>query len=121
MSPHFITKLKEIRTTSCHHQHRLSAIILRKGIVLSSATNSLKTDPKSPHKFLSSHAEYGACKKIRNKNLLIGATIMIYRENADGNLALARPCESCYSFLKKTGIKYMVYSTQNGFTTEKLN
>lgn len=121
MTNRLISKLKEIRTTSHHHQHNLSAIILRKGRILSAAANNLKTDPKSPHRFSSIHAEYNACKKIKNKELLNGATILIYRENADGNTALSRPCESCLKYLQKFKIKYIIYSTSSGFTTEKIS
>jgi pyrimidine deaminase RibD-like protein len=120
MTDYLINKLKITRTLSCHHQHNLSAIILRKGKILSAAANNLKTDPKSPHFFKSTHAEFAACKKIKNKELLNGATILIYRENADGKQALARPCESCLNYLEKMKIKYMIYSTKVGFIREKL-
>lgn len=124
MSPHILSKLKSIRTQACHDQHRLSAIILRKGILISSGfNNQTKTHPaiKKYNEHQTIHAEFSACMKVKNKKLLNGATMIIYRESADGEPALARPCSSCYSFLKNMGIKNITYSTPLGFTTEKLN
>lgn len=114
MSPNLVNKLKEVRQNSCHHQHQLSAIILRKGIPLSFGFNQLKTNPKSFHKYKSTHAEFSACMKVKNKSLLRGATMLIYRENAEGALAMARPCDSCLTMIKLYKFKTIIYSSPDG-------
>lgn len=120
MSPHLVLKLKITRENSCHHQHRMAAIILRKGRVLSAAANSLKTHPKAPHKHHSSHAEYNCVKKVKNRKLLKGSTMIVYRETATGMPALAKPCPSCFDYIKSLGFKSIIYSTDVGFVSESL-
>ncbi len=65
------------------------------------------------------HAEVHAILNVKNKKLLEGSTLIVYRENnMDGELALARPCKPCQEFIKLFKIKKVVYTTDGGYTEE---
>lgn len=67
-----------------------------------------------------SHAEFNL---FSHSNEIIGkvkGTVYVYRELADGSLAMSRPCTSCLSYLKKLGIKKVVYTTYGSFEEEKI-
>lgn len=80
--------------------------------------NKKKTHTKyanpNKHKRVSIHAELDCLLKIVNDqfpNLYsTNGTIYVYRKTADGNPAMARPCEHCMEFLKKSDIHTIVYS-----------
>lgn len=73
--------------------------------------NKKKTHPifANPqfHIKTSIHAELDCLSKtVRPES----CTIYVYRATADGNPALARPCEHCMKFLKDAGIQFVFYS-----------
>jgi len=45
-------------------------------------------------------------------------SIFIYRELANGNVAMARPCNACTKAIKDRGIKSVFYTTENGYAKE---
>lgn len=53
-------------------------------------------------------------------NLLIRATIIVVRISNGGVLRMSRPCAKCMERIKTSGIKKIVYSTDNGYVTEKV-
>lgn len=118
MSPNIIKKLKLLRQKSNHHSQKMAAIIIKRGRILGVGFNTLKTHPASPHFFKSSHAEFNCINKVKNKGLLKGATIIIYREDASGDMVLAKPCKSCQKLLNRFGISKIVYSNNGCFIFE---
>jgi deoxycytidylate deaminase len=46
------------------------------------------------------------------------ASIFIYRELADGSMAMAKPCKACTKAIKDRGIKTIFYTTENGHNWE---
>jgi hypothetical protein len=68
------------------------------------------------------HAEFGLFSFTHNREIVkVKGKIFVYREFADGQPALARPCYNCRDFLKNVmGIKTVVYTTDFGWTKEKL-
>lgn len=47
-------------------------------------------------------------------------TIYVYRETADGEFAMARPCEWCMGFLGRIGIRSVVYTVNKYWRKEKI-
>lgn len=115
MSPNIIKKLKVLRQKSNHHSQKMGAIITKKGIPIGWGWNVLKTHPKSLHGFKSCHAEFKAIRSVKNKELLKGATIIIYREDASGLMVCAKPCKSCQILLDQCGISRVIYSDKGCF------
>lgn len=116
MKNKFIKICKKLAEYSDHHQHKMAALIIKKNKLLSLGYNQLKTHPKSPHFFRSTHAEF-ACIKQLSLEQLRGSTILVYREQRDGTLANARPCESCLKLIIQSGIKKIVFTNENRLET----
>lgn len=86
-------------------RYRLGAVASKGRRGLSWASNDMgKTDPASPHPFRCVHAEAKALKNCRGK----ADTIFVARVNQEGQLAMARPCEHCWQYLKTYGIRRVV-------------
>lgn len=115
---HFLSLAKEASKKSDHHTHKLGAVIVRKNRVLGVGHNMMKTHPKSPHKFHSTHAEFLA---ILNSGYDVkGATIYVYRQHKNGKPSMSRPCQCCLNFLIENGIKNVVYSFEGTYVQEKI-
>lgn len=59
------------------------------------------------------HAEMNAIRSVRNKELLIGATIYVARMSDRHGLRLSCPCDSCQYYINFYGIKKIVYTTDD--------
>jgi hypothetical protein len=46
--------------------------------------------------------------------------IYIYRQNKNGERALAYPCKACKRFMKDIGIKHIYYTGNNSFCYERM-
>lgn len=67
------------------------------------------------------HAETDALiPLIKNDVDLTGASIYVFRKMKDGTIGMSRPCPRCMSVIKKCGIKYINYTTKDGFASEVL-
>jgi len=125
MSVNLIAKLIRLAGHKNHNQHRLSATILYKGRPLAFGVNhQTKTNPKIKRYccLKTQHAEMDAIWKVRNKELLKGSTIVIYRQDRHGNYAKSRPCSACMAMIKEYRIKTILYSdVGNVFVQEKVD
>lgn len=128
----FFNTAKEVSKMSDYHQHHLGCVIVDKNRIISSACNSNKTDPLQKYYNIfrfdtdstlhSCHAETLALKPLlRNKDIDFSKLkIYLYREHANGELALSRPCASCMVMLKRAGIKTVYYTTEDGYAEENI-
>lgn len=98
----------------------------KKGILIGQGTNSyLKTHPIQKYfankvgdtnkEFL--HAEIAAILKAGTKKI---ETLVIERYDKKDMPRLARPCPICMAAIKANDIKYIRYTTNEGFTGEIL-
>lgn len=110
---------KRLSLKSNHHQHKLGACIVKKNKIIGFGYNVDKTHTKSPHKYKRLHAEVASILGLPYEELR-GSTIYVYRETKSGDLALARPCASCYEMIKLVGIKYICYSSIDGYKKEEV-
>lgn len=51
---------------------------------------------------------------------LRGTTVYVARLNKQGDLRMARPCDTCWKKLKNAGVEYVFYSTDIGWQKERL-
>lgn len=65
------------------------------------------------------HAEI-ACILKCNKSDLVGASIYVYREDRNHEIAMCRPCEACMHEIIESGIKDIYYTTRNGYCHEEV-
>lgn len=110
-----------------HETAKIGAAIFRKSELISIGFNSYKTHTmfnniNNPFKKSTYvlHAEMSAILKAKRD--LVGCDIYVYREyKKNGFTAMSRPCIACYTALKEAGIKYIYYTSENGFNKERLN
>jgi len=92
--------------------YRLGAIVIKNGKIIGRGYNCKTTNDIFKllgYKF-SIHAE--ALSLVRAKK--DGDTIIVVRILKDNSLSMAMPCKKCYKFIKKCGIKTIVFSDWNG-------
>lgn len=113
---------KKVSRLSDHEEFKVGAAIYVKGRLISKACNNLKTHPDSIRygRHVTSHAELRAINRIKNKALLNGATLVVYRQKKLGGLGLSRCCEECFKLVVKYGIKRIMYTTDTGYVEERI-
>ena len=115
----FLKIAKEASSRSDHYKYKMGCAIAKGNKILGVGCNSMKTHPKSPHKFKSTHAEFMAAQNAGLWNLE-GATVYVFREQKDGKMAMAKPCPYCWRFLVDCGVKEVVYSFEGSFKKESM-
>ena len=122
-------KAAESISTLSNHRCRVGCVVVNKHKIISSGHNSAN----KTHAFQARldkrtfgcecagflHAETDALLPlIKNRVDLSNASIYVYREKKDNTKGMARPCPRCMSIIKSCGIKYINYSTADGFAEE---
>jgi deoxycytidylate deaminase len=105
---------------SPHPQHKIGAIVVKSGRVLSTGFNSFRYTRELQKNNV--HAEEAAILKLmksRRLSDLSGAEIFVTRFTKGGRVGLARPCATCMSLIESVGISDVHYTTDVG-TTETL-
>jgi deoxycytidylate deaminase len=119
--PSLFRLAKEISGLSTY-KIRVGALLYSKGRPISVGYNQSKTHPRfsTPLK-RTLHAEMHAIVSS-GRDRLDGATIMVYREKKNGDIAMARPCENCLAVLRSMGVRTMVFSIDSYpfFQVEKI-
>jgi deoxycytidylate deaminase len=123
--PNPIKKARKESRKSDHTKHKLGASIVKNGKIISSGFNHhRKTNPQIKAiggcELKTVHAEMDSIFKLKNKELLRGSTVAVYREKKDGSLGCARPCPICMNFLRFYGVKKIIYTTETGIVVEYL-
>ena len=108
---------KKLSKLSDHPVHKHGACLVIGNTVKGLGFNKMKTSPKSNHPYKSLHAEAVAILNA-GKQDLNKATLYIYREIKDGSLANSRPCKYCEQLIKKSRIKEINYTIDNGYKKE---
>ena len=127
----FFRIAKEMSNLSDHH-YKLGCVVVRGHRIISSGhNNKTKGHPiqaKLDKQFFGldnclkhTHAEVATLVPlIKRHEDLSDCTLYIYRQNALGQSAMARPCPRCMQLIKQQGIKKIKYSTDDGFAVEKI-
>ena len=89
------------------------SVIVKGGRVIGTGVNKERNHPtvvSSEHikTDCSVHAEIDALKKVKDAS---GATVYVARVNRRGQARDSRPCNRCYSTLRNSGIRKIVYTT----------
>lgn len=109
----------------------IGAVIVSNGKVISTGWNQEKTHPfvklngqyktaDGWHIAKNIHAEVAAVFKIKNKESLEGATIIVYRQGKNGDMLNSRPCPMCEKVLRQYGFKKMIFTVDGGVQEEFL-
>lgn len=99
------------------HSIKIGCVIFDKKIISKGYSCGHKTTP---------HLDAGLVDKMHSEMMAIrkgddvtGATLVVVRGTIE-KPTMARPCRHCYNHIKKSGIKTIIYSTNNGFATERI-
>jgi deoxycytidylate deaminase len=79
------------------------------------ASNMLKTAPIAKRYgsiYERIHAEMNCLQGIDDPS---GGELYVYRETANGNTAMARPCEFCMKLLIERGCRHVYFTTNTGY------
>lgn len=105
-----------------HRQHRMGAVIVKGGRVLSTGYNQLR-----PSKLIGTntlHAEAHAVLKLLKDNRLhdlVGSDCYVTRFTRGGRVGMSRPCPHCMELLRSSGVRRVYFTTDNEQTLmEKL-
>lgn len=98
----------KVSTRGRHQHHRIGAVLVRGGSVLSVAANYCRTWAMVN---LDHHAEARALRGVNAK----GATIYIAREGR----RMARPCACCMKEIRQKGVAKVVYLGWDGMPVEE--
>ena len=111
--------------------HRLGAVIFTSKKILTSGHNTNRTNPTQVkyNRYRPFHCESCACHAEMSALLRLkrffpdihaqDVGILVYRETASGELALARPCPACEKALRDYGITDIYYTGKNSMVYEK--
>lgn len=99
---------------------KLAAVAVSGGRILSVGLNCFQQNDSPPgtipHQKLGRHAETEALRRCTK----VPRTIYVARVSKRNIPRLARPCEKCYSALYNTGVRQIIYTTNNGFGVENV-
>jgi deoxycytidylate deaminase len=108
-------KLGAERSDFPNKRKRVGAAYIDGGrIVL--ASNMLKTAPVAKSlgsRYERIHAEMNCLQGIEDAS---NGELYIYREHANGKIAMARPCEFCIPLLQEHGCRHIFFTTDEGYS-----
>lgn len=126
-----IKEAKSERDLSDFRFFKLGAVIFSSKRILVSGHNTNRTNPTQAEynkyrpyhcESCACHAEISALIRLRRNFPDIRAQdvgILVYRETATGERALAKPCPACERALRDYGITDIYYTGQNSLVYEK--
>jgi len=98
----------KVAETSNAMKYRLGAVAVRRKEVLSVGANMMVYPGSPDHRGL--HAEENAIRRVDDPN---GVSLVVVRIGWTGNWLLARPCDTCWDLICKTGVRRVFYSIDN--------
>lgn len=102
----------KIAKKSTFQRHRLGAVIVKGGRVLSTGFNQHRPSAKLGTPTL--HAEAAAILKLLNQRRLhdlTGADLYVTRFTAGGAVGISKPCRACTELIRSAGIRNVYYTT----------
>lgn len=128
----YFDKARQVATISDFNKFHIGCVAVYQGQIIGVGFNCNKTHPKQ--KFYNKyreqsdsmlpklHAEISCLNQIRNLDINFSKVkLYIYRIRKDQPYGLARPCASCMAAIKDLGIKEIYYTTNDGYSYEKLD
>lgn len=127
----YFEKARQVATISDFSKFHIGCVAVYQGQVIGLGFNCNKTHPKqkfynryreqSENMLPKLHAEISCLNQIRNLDINFSKVkLYIYRIRKDQPFGLARPCPSCMAAIKDLGIKEIYYTTNEGYSYERL-
>ena len=127
----YFEKARQIASISDFSKIHLGCIAVYHGQIIGLGCNTNKTHPSqkyynkyreySEQLLPKLHAEINCINQIRHLNINFSKVkLYIYRIRKDQPFGMARPCPSCMAAIKDLGIKNIYYTTNDGYSYERL-
>ena len=127
----YFNKARNVATISDYRKIHVGCVAVYQGQVIGLGCNCNKTHPSqkyynkyreySEQLLPKLHAEINCINQIRHLNINFSKVkLYIYRIRKDQPFGLSRPCPSCMAAIKDLGIRDIYYTTNDGFSYEKL-
>ena len=127
----YFDKARQVATISDYHKVHIGCVAVYQGQIIGLGCNCNKTHPtqkfynryreQSDSMLPKLHAEISCLNQIRNLDINFSKVkLYIYRIRKDQPYGLARPCLSCMAAIKDLGIKEIYYTTNDGYSYERL-
>lgn len=130
----YFEKARQVAAVSDYYKTHVGCVAVYQGQVIGLGCNCNKTHPTQKkydrYRNLHSigteplpklHSEISCINQIKHLDINFSKVkLYIYRIRKDQPCGLARPCPSCMAAIKDLGIKNIYYTTNDGFSYEKL-
>ena len=127
----YFKKARQIANISDYKKQHVGCVAVYQGQVIGLGCNCNKTHPmqkfynkyRMPSDYMlpKLHAEISCINQIKHLDINFSKVkLYIYRIRKDQPFGLSRPCPSCMAAIKDLGIRDIYYTTNNGFSYEKL-
>ena len=127
----YFNKARNVATISDYRKIHVGCVAVYQGQVIGLGCNCNKTHPTqkyynryrkpSDDMLPKLHAEISCINQIKHLDINFSKVkLYIYRIRKDQPFGIARPCPSCMAAIRDLGIRDIYYTTNNGFSYEKL-
>lgn len=127
----YFDKARQAATISDYYRVHVGCVVVYQGQIIAIGCNCNKTHPtqkfynkyrmKSETLLPKLHAEISCINQIKDLDINFSRVKMyVYRIRKDQPYGLARPCPSCMAAIMDLGIRDIYYTTNDGFSYERL-
>lgn len=111
---------------------KMGCVVVYKHKIISSGCNGCKTNPLqkkyNKYRFGEDDGQHCVHAEVDALSSLVGrrdidfshVSLYVYRNHKNGNLAIARPCDSCMALIKALGIRSLYYTGDGSYIYEEL-
>lgn len=127
----YFQKARQVAYVSDYEKVHVGCVAIYKGQIIGLGCNCNKTHPtqkfynryriQSDSMLPKLHAEINCINQIKHLNIDFSkVSLYIYRVRNDRPHGMARPCPSCMAAIKDLGIRDIYYTTDDGYTHERI-
>ena len=127
----YFLKARQVATISDYYKTHIGCVAVYQGQVIGLGCNTNKTHPvqkfynryREPSDTMlpKLHAEISRINQIKHLNINFSKVkLYIYRIRKDQPYGMARPCPSCMAAIRDLGIRDIYYTTNEGYSYERL-
>ena len=127
----YFLKARQVATISDYYKTHIGCVAVYQGQVVGLGCNTNKTHPvqkfynryREPSDTMlpKLHAEISCINQIKHLNINFSKVkLYIYRIRKDQPYGMARPCPSCMAAIRDLGIRDIYYTTNEGYSYERL-
>lgn len=127
----YFQKARQVASISDYHKAHIGCVAVYQGQAIGLGCNCNKTHPiqkkynryrkPSDSMLPKLHAEINCLNQIKHMNINFSKVrLYVYRIRKDQPFGLSRPCPSCMAAIKDLGIRDIYYTTNDGYSCERL-